>query len=846
MRCTLIRWILLAAGFLIIPFKVWSQCGVTDVVLTVTADSVNGSPVAGYLRYSATSVTPGWVISSVTWTINGSSTRTDSVFRFSNFSTAGVDHLLARLTVVNPATGDTCYAEKAGYYMHTAEQLFTTIETNGSGLTQFFTARYYGADPPQQPVWNFGDGTSASGFAVLHTFPIPGVYPVTFSTGNGSVGNAVRRIHAGDGRDNPLSAGTGFMQPACDSVSLLPLNTVPYTQISYDDPFNYLYFPAAGILNGQPIGLGQWSAAPTTFNGAYQLAGQTLLCSKMQDGVGGDYTIYQPVIIQDSCFTTSDTLTGIFWEDTDADGIRDSGEPFFSEPGYTMRVISNEAAPDQKGAFTLPLPPFAAPVFPVAAGGDEFSTPPYFRHVPSGQNNRYRFNAGVVIQQSGISGKMYKDVDADTVFSSGVDRTMEGFTIAIVHQQSGAVYRSVTDANGNFNTIVPDGIYKIYPETPLQGCNIIPDTQYVVINGIAAGITPFAVQTTVLTSDLEAILIPERTPVAGDPFTLYLLARNNGNDTCKGQFQVVYDNNLQFQSFYPANGIHDPVAHTVTWYSQTLYPFTDSLYRVHLILPASVTADSLINQGYLFASPGFTDVNLNNNAYACTTKVGQSTAVFSKMVVPEGTGGPRYIHAGERLYYHLRYVNEGPGRKAHVILQDEVSLYCMMSSLRIEYSNRKYRLTTRGRQLTFQYYDVNLTDTSVSDSAIIDLIFSLTTSPFSPPGSLVNNTASVYADQEPLLLSNTVSQTIDLTAMLYDHQEMGGVIYPNPCTDYLIVPASENTVISLSDLAGRAVAVTTTCQQEKYILRTADLSPGVYLVTIKSGAATVTRRLVKQ
>lgn len=846
MRCSIIRLLLLLTGILSDPFSCRAQCGVANVVTTVAADSVNGQPVAAYLSYSSTTVSSGWNIVAAVWTINGSTTVYDTIFRFSDFPAAGIHHVALSLTIVNPATGDTCRAGRAGYYLNTSKQLFSTIETNGNGLTQFFTAKYFGEGNAQQPEWNFGDGTGASGFAVLHTFSSPGLYFVTFSTGNGSVGNAARRVHAGDGYSNIQLTGPALTHLSCDSISVLPVTTSPYTQISFDDPFNYLYHPGAGILSGNHTGLGQWVFAPAEFKGRYRLAGQSLICSKMQDGAGGDYTIYQPVLIQDTCYLTADTLTGIFWEDEDGDGIRDQQESFFSEPGYKMQILLNTTEPDNKGIYKLALPPFAASAFPTGGNGDEFSSPAYYRYDPAGASINHRFDAGVAVQQSRISGKLFKDVNGDSLFSALIDRNMEGFIIAAKNQQTGAVFRAVTDKNGDFSTLIPDGSYNIYPETPLTGCHIVPDTQYVYVGGNGTGIVPFAVQTTLLISDLEALLIPERTPVSGEPFTLFLLARNNGNDTCKGQFQVAYDNNLQFQSFSPANGIHDPVNHTVTWFSQTIYPFTDSLYKVQLQLPSSVTADSLINQGFLFASPGFTDVNLSNNAYACTTKVGSTTGPFSKMVIPEGVGGPRYIHAGERLHYHLRYTNEGPGRKPNLILQDEVSAYCDMSSLRIEYSNRAFRLVTRGRLLTFQYYNVNLMDTSVADSSVIELIFSLNTFPFSPPGVLVNNTAMAFSDAGIPLKSNTVSQTIDFTSQLADLYPTDGLLYPNPCHEFVIVPASESDEISVTDLAGKLITIQARYETRQYILYTETISPGTYLVTLKNGKEKKCRRLIKE
>lgn len=847
MRCTLIRICLFLAGLLGISSGASGQCGIQQFNILVFGDTLTSSAIGGNLRVAGPVPPSGWQSIDTAWSVDGAYTNSDTVFHLAGIPEAGIHYVEAAVTLVNPLTGDTCSLKKGNYFLTTVQNLFATIETNGSGLTQGFQARFYGSDFPVNPVWNFGDGTLMNGASSSHTFAQPGVYKVTFTTGNGSLSSASRWIHAGDGHDNFILTTAGMQQPACDSVQLIPVTQIPYSYISSDDVFNFNYLVSPVVLTGNFSGYNQYVAAPFSFGGKYHLPGQTLLYCKMLDSFGGDYTIYTPVIINDTCMAVPDTLAGYFWSDEDADGLRDPSEPFFSEPDYAVRVITNSAVPDVKGKYAITLPGIVADAAPVATNGNAFTTPERYSSIPSGSGLLNKFHCGVALQQTAVSGKLYVDVNSDTVYNSMLDKPAESFTIAIQHATTGAIHYAVTNRTGDYSAIVPQGNYKVYLKSEVQGSQPVPDTQLISLTSANVAMSPVAIQAVQPTSDLDAILIPGMTPVAGEPFSLYLLTRNNGNDTCKGQFQVAYDANLQFSSIYPANGIHDPVNHTVTWYGQTLYPYTDSLYRISFMLAAVTTADSLVNQSYLYVSPGFTDVNLQNNAFACTTKIGNQQLPFTKMATPEGTGTPHYISAGSKIYYHLRYDNQGPGVQRNIILQDEISAWLDLATLRVEYSSHPMKLNTRGHVLTFSYYNINLPDTGSGSASVIDLIFSAASYPFTPGGTAINNTAYLYPDQLLPLSSNTINQTIDLTSGLGTNSEEGIVVYPNPFTDRFIIAgkALRREEIKLTDITGRVIAMEVTGDQNNFNCSTVNLMAGTYLLQIKAGKEIYTYRLVK-
>ncbi|MGY3090026.1 hypothetical protein ACVWYF_003074 [Hymenobacter sp. UYAg731] len=91
-------------------------------------------------------------------------------------------------------------------------------------------------------------------------------------------------------------------------------------------------------------------------------------------------------------------------------------------------------------------------------------------------------------------------------------------------------------------------------------------------------------------------------------------------------------------------------------------------------------------------------------------------------------------------------------------------------------------------------------------------------------------------------LFNLVSATTAATAL------PGLSVFPNPATDRLTVelPSAAPATVALRDLTGRLVLAPAALGADHQLLLPASLATGVYLLEVKQGAATATRRIEKQ
>ncbi|POS01215.1 T9SS type A sorting domain-containing protein [Flavobacterium croceum] len=92
--------------------------------------------------------------------------------------------------------------------------------------------------------------------------------------------------------------------------------------------------------------------------------------------------------------------------------------------------------------------------------------------------------------------------------------------------------------------------------------------------------------------------------------------------------------------------------------------------------------------------------------------------------------------------------------------------------------------------------------------------------------------------------ANAVAQESKGNSKAQDNAIEGLSIYPNPTTGdrvYITSKSSDDKEITIYDVLGKKVLQTTLTSRE---LNISSLSPGVYIVQVKEGDATATRKLI--
>lgn len=832
MRC--IRFIFLLT-ILLFREEALAQCGLIQPRIAVFPDSANGQLSVGRLSPVNSVLATDWVIDSVHWQVNGQIIIADTALKLDTVFPPGLVYVFMTIYSRDTVSGTVCEGSASNYFLTVSSDLYPAMDVSGNGLTKTFSARIFGVDSCSSPVWNFADGNFGSGLNVTHTYQTPGIYSVSFSPGNGALGNITRKVHVNDGFDDMQGAQLNSPAMFCDSFSL-SMNTTPsYANGVWQDIFTYSYYDFGPVI--QSSNASQLLSGGVPFTGKFLVPGQCYIYAVLNDGNGGTHHEITPVFVSDSCMAALDTVNGKFWNDADADGIKDAKEGMLSSPLYQVDVFGNRQSITQKGRYRIPVPPFASKLQGVIPFTDNFTTRTKYSVNFNNSANHDGYDFGVAVNSSLVKGKVFADLDGDSLYNQNTDKFLNHVTIQLHNLSNGNMYYTTTDINGDYETIVPIGLYNISPVyIPMNAPAVYPDTIKINLLNSSGNLPSFICHPTIAGSDLTVKILPEEVPVVGEEYTIKLKVQNLGADQSKGQFVLTYDTSLQVTAVSPSNGFVDAANHTVTWYSQTIPSLTDTLYQVQFNLSA-VNPPSQLNQYVaLFIAPGFTDIDLTNNADVCTTSVKNQLLLNGKLVTPEGSGPTGLVSSNDRLYYRINFMNTGVSSQQDIIVQDMLNNLIDISSLRVEGSSHPVRLLTRGNNLVFTFRDIQLPDSATNNPASKGYIeFSVKPASTAVAGSILTNSADLFFDSL-MISTNSVLNTIQGSPSGINELFESVEISPNPFSACCAIKLQGLDLVKsahLYSLEGKEIPVEMNWNtQQTFEVCLRNQSPGIYLLEL--------------
>jgi uncharacterized repeat protein (TIGR01451 family) len=198
----------------------------------------------------------------------------------------------------------------------------------------------------------------------------------------------------------------------------------------------------------------------------------------------------------------------------------------------------------------------------------------------------------------------------------------------------------------------------------------------------------------------------------------------------------------------------------------------------------------------------------------------QVTAAYDpndKMAVPFGIDAERFIEPNGRLDYRIRFQNTGTDTAFTVIIKDTLPPGLDVSTLRAGAASHPYELTiTEERILSFSFRNILLPDSTTNEPASNGFVlFSIAQDPELPDGTRLENSASIYFDFNPPIVTNLSVHTVmrDFLEVVSGTPAPGAElphrVFPNPVADELHIQlgdfASRAWGFTLYDALGRPV-----------------------------------------
>ena len=423
----------------------------------------------------------------------------------------------------------------------------------------------------------------------------------------------------------------------------------------------------------------------------------------------------------------------------------------------------------------------------------------------------------------------------------------------------------INDDGVNHNIATSTGIHYIYESNPVNSYdlsysigNVANSSQYSLATSsysnitVASGITTYNFPVTVLPhKDLEIALTQYGiSPRPGFTYVNRLMYKNNGSEAINsGSLTFTKDSAVTIVGISQAGTIANSSGFSYNF--ANLLPGEVRYIDITMQVPTipTVTLGQVVTNGALGVISG-TDINSVNDSSNLSQIIIGSYDPNDKI---ESHGG-KILHSSftsnDYLTYTIQFENTGTANAVNVRVNDVLDSKLDETSVRMINASHDYALDMVGNNLNWKFNGIEL-EPSVANTAIGKgyVTFQIKPKPGYAIGDIIPNTASIYFDFNPAIVTNTFNTEFVSTLSVANFESESFAVYPNP-TNGLLTISSKNSSKSInnvvvSDVLGKTVQ-TNSFNSSKAVLDLSRLNSGVYFVKVQSEGVDKIMKVVKQ
>lgn len=351
-------------------------------------------------------------------------------------------------------------------------------------------------------------------------------------------------------------------------------------------------------------------------------------------------------------------------------------------------------------------------------------------------------------------------------------------------------------------------------------------------------------------SDAQVTLYSSGQPRPGFSYNNTIYYQNNGSQTiASGTITFTKAPNVTIAAISQSGTV--TITNGFTYDFTNLEPFEVRYITIDLLVPPI----PLVNIGNLITNSvtiqTASDINLSNNSSSLTQIIVGSYDPNDKM---ESHGG-KIIHStfttNDYLYYTIQFENTGTANAEFIRVEDTLDSHLDKNTFEMIASSHEVNTKRENNQLTWHFYNIDLPPTALNPDASHGFIyFKIKPSSGYSIGDIIPNTASIFFDYNPPIVTNTFNTEFV--------QELGNptfnfntiFLYPNPSNNSITI--TNNTIEKISKVTIYDITGKTIYQLNKNILNiisvdVSNIAKGIYLVEMTSENNTkISKKLIIQ
>jgi Secretion system C-terminal sorting domain len=215
----------------------------------------------------------------------------------------------------------------------------------------------------------------------------------------------------------------------------------------------------------------------------------------------------------------------------------------------------------------------------------------------------------------------------------------------------------------------------------------------------------------------------------------------------------------------------------------------------------------------IYSISGAIDTNLSNNTFTTFNTICTSYDPNDKSVFPSGALAQGFLPASsnEPLSYQVRFQNTGTAPAANVIIADTLDSDLDISTLQIIGTSHAMVLDIVGNNiLKFKFLGIILPDSTTDEPGSHGYVrYSIKRKAGTSPTAQINNTAHIYFDYNPAVVTNTVTNTYYEEPVVVSTSTIGNTLCNQTCGNGSVVVNAINGVAPYSYEVNPKCATTT-------------------------------------